>query len=155
MRAAGLAWSTGRVAEPDVSRGGAPSCCSLCGHAWSAHFGGGPTAVWVTCCATPAGTVDEPAAGEPGDAPGGIGGAGLPVAAGLGGPAVTCYCRRGVEEFRAEAPAGADGTVLCVTCGVVPAQDTQCRGCREARQQASRSRFAARQARLGRGPRRR
>jgi len=104
--------------------------------------------VWVTCCAT----------ADPGD---GAGEAvapaleGLPVVAGLAGPSAVCYCRRAVEEFRVEVPAGADGVVACVTCGVAPPEDTQCRGCREARQRDSRARFAARQTRLGRPSRRR
>ncbi|WP_157734980.1 hypothetical protein [Pseudofrankia inefficax] len=104
----------------------------------------------MTCCAVPEG------AGEAaGLSSGSVDGAALPVVAGLAGPALGCYCRRGVEEFRAEALAGGDGVVLCVTCGAVPAEDTQCRSCREARQEVSRARFAARQAQLGRGSRRR
>jgi hypothetical protein len=113
---------------------------------WSAHFGGGPTAVWVTCCAVPEGVEDAAGLSAPGAGP---------VVAGLAGPALSCYCRRGVEEFRAEAAAGGDGVALCVTCGAAPAEDTQCRACREARQEASRARFAARQAQLGRGSHRR
>ncbi len=145
VRGGRSAWSTGRVAETDVPSTGGLVGCSLCGHAWAAHFGGGPMAVWVTCCATPVGAGAEPT---------GVGGADG-VVAGLAGPVATCFCRRGVEEFRAEAPVGAGGVVLCVTCGAAPAEDTQCRACREARQRASRVRFAARQAQLGRGPRRR
>jgi hypothetical protein len=139
------------VAESDPRPPDVAARCSLCGHAWSAHFGGGPTAVWVTCCAAPAG---GEVAGS-GGAAAVAGGAELPVVAGLAGPASVCYCRRSVEEFRVEAPAGVDGTALCVTCGCVPAEDTQCRACREARQRASRDRFAAYQTQLGRSARRR
>ncbi|OHV35178.1 MULTISPECIES: hypothetical protein [Pseudofrankia] len=172
-----------------------PTRCSLCGHLWSAHFGGGPTAVWVTCCALPG-------QAEPGDTPSPTDGhrqqpapaqraaaavdAVAPAVAGLAGPAPTCYCRRGVEEFRQEALQEARATaghppptdlheaqadaygarpgehtparepvVLCVTCRAAPAQDTQCHPCRQARQHASRARFAARQAQLTRHARRR
>ncbi|MBL7496934.1 hypothetical protein I6A81_11830 [Frankia sp. CN7] len=125
-----------------------PALCGLCGHPWSTHFGGGPTAVWVTCCAAPGEGGAAAVADEGGSGP----------VAGLGGPVPTCYCRRAVDEFRAEALAAAGrsgGAVVCVTCGAAPAQDTQCRACRDARQRARRARFAARQAQLARDARRR
>jgi hypothetical protein len=141
----------------------APVSCGLCGHPWSAHLGGGPTAVWVTCCASPdgAGLADdgeEPEGVGAGAADGGL----LPPVAGLAGPATGCYCRRSVDEFRAEAVAlsgqvasGGAVAVWCVTCGATPAEDTQCRTCRRERQRAARERFAARQARVARDARRR
>jgi hypothetical protein len=124
------------------------------------HFGGGPTAVWVSCCAGRASSGERPEGGGP---EAGAGGAALVAAAGLGGAEPGCYCRRAVEEFRREAlaaagqPADAGGpvSVLCVTCGVALAEDTQCLACRRARQRASRERFTARQAQVVRAARRR
>ncbi|MDT3441677.1 hypothetical protein [Pseudofrankia sp. BMG5.37] len=204
------------VAEPDTPVP-PPARCSLCGHPWSAHFGGGPTAVWVTCCALPGQAEPATASGtaSPGtasvsgaelaaDRTGGsetdgpnrdpereltrraAAGTALPAVAGLAGPAPSCYCRRSVEEFRQEAlrearataghphppaasaggtsgddgaddprPGAAPGVVLCVTCRAAPAQDTQCHPCRQARQHASRARFAARHAQLTRDTRHR
>ncbi|MCK9894389.1 hypothetical protein [Frankia sp. AgB32] len=59
---------------------------------------------------------------------------------------VGCYCRRTVEEAHAEMAAGAEPT--CVTCGQRPAEDTQCRTCREERQRRAAEEFAAWWARL-------
>jgi hypothetical protein len=53
---------------------------------------------------------------------------------------VSCFCRRTVEEAHAEmdgAPSPA-----CATCGQRPAQDTQCRPCREDRQRRAERDFA-------------
>jgi len=167
VRPTARTWSTRQVAEPAAPLP-PPARCALCDHPWAAHFGGGPTAVWVTCCATPG----QPDLDED-ETP--------PAVAGLTGPTPSCYCRRGVDEFRAEALAAAHGRaatsppatpadsrvddhgtaetttgpqgaveVLCVTCGRAPAQDTQCRPCRQARQHASRARFTAHQARVTR-----
>jgi len=102
-----------------------PTHCALCGHPWSAHFGGGVHAIWVTCCAEPAAGPDRPrpastasptldtdgAAGPAAAGPDPLlaeriaaaGGAALPAVAGLTGPAPVCYCRRSVEDFRREA----------------------------------------------------
>ncbi|ONH32794.1 hypothetical protein [Pseudofrankia asymbiotica] len=115
------------MAEPDTPVP-PPTRCSLCGHPWSAHFGGGPTAVWVTCCALPdqaepttpasrtattGGAVGDPAGArtarnetdgpEPEPTWHAATGTALPAVTGLAGPAPSCYCRRGVDEFRHEA----------------------------------------------------
>jgi hypothetical protein len=89
---------------------------------------------------------------------------------GVFGGSTGCYCRRTVAEFHAEALAqGAPATggaardagnatsavVQCVTCGELPAEDTQCRPCREERQHAAQRAFAERQARVVRAARRR
>ncbi|WP_044888662.1 MULTISPECIES: hypothetical protein [Frankia] len=64
---------------------------------------------------------------------------------------VSCFCRRTVEEAHHEM-GGASGP-MCVTCGQRPAEDTQCRPCREERQRRAEEEFAAWWEQLGRSRR--
>jgi len=64
---------------------------------------------------------------------------------------VECYCRRTVEEAHAEL--GGPPGPMCVTTGQCPAEDTQCRACREDRQRRARNEFAVWWERMSRGGR--
>jgi hypothetical protein len=68
------------------------------------------------------------------------------------GADVRCFCTRTVEDAHREM---GGSPVLCVTCGRVPAEDTQCRACRAERQQRSRRRFEQWWAQVSRQARRR